>query len=92
MDHNGHDREKGGFFASRVNIVFIALLAIGGFYLVAEHRAHLIPYLGYLPFLLILACPLMHGFMHSRHEKHGGDEDSGGKSSDIRQKTPPHQH
>ncbi|MFD2029315.1 DUF2933 domain-containing protein [Ancylobacter dichloromethanicus] len=27
-----------------------------------EHRAHLIPYLGYWPFLLILACPLMHVF------------------------------
>lgn len=92
MDHNNHDREGGGFFASRANIVLIALLVIGGFYLVTEHRAHLIPYLGYLPFLLILACPLMHGFMHSRHGGHGGDGDTDGKSSDTRRNTPPHQH
>jgi hypothetical protein len=41
---------------------------VGGFFLLTEHRAHL---LGWLPFLLILACPLMHVFMHHGH-RHGG--------------------
>lgn len=49
-------------------LVLIGFLAIAGFFLVIEHRAHL---LGVLPFLLLLACPLMH-FMHGGHGGHGG--------------------
>ena len=44
------------------------LLAIAAFFLWQEHRAHL---LGVLPWLLVLACPAMHFFMH---RKHGGHE------------------
>ena len=42
-------------------------------YLIVEHRPHL---LGWIPYLVILACPLMHLFMHRRHGGHGehGDE------------------
>ncbi len=45
--------------------------AIALFYLLSEHRAHLF---GFLPYLLLLACPLMHFFMHGRHgeHRHGG--------------------
>lgn len=92
MDHGSRDREKSGLFASRAGIVLIAFLVIGGFYLVTEHRAHLIPYLGYWPFLLILACPLLHVFMHGGHGDHGGGKNADGGSSDSRQGTPPHQH
>jgi hypothetical protein len=35
----------------------------------AEHWVHV---LGVLPYLLILACPLMHLFMHKGHGGHGG--------------------
>ena len=38
-----------------------------GFFLVAEHKAHVLPF---LPFLLLLACPLMHVFMHRGHGDH----------------------
>lgn len=55
----------------RSNWVLIGFLAIGGFFLVTEHRAHLLPFLGYLPFLLLLACPLMHLFHHGGHGGHG---------------------
>lgn len=42
---------------------FFAAVAL--FYLLTEHRAHLF---GLLPYLLLLACPLMHRFMHrGRH-------------------------
>lgn len=34
-----------------------------------EHRVHL---LGYLPFLFLLACPLMHFTMHGGHGGQGG--------------------
>lgn len=38
-------------------------------YLIAEHRPHLF---GWLPYLIILACPLMHFFMHRRHHHRRG--------------------
>jgi hypothetical protein len=41
-----------------------AFLAIALFFLWEEHRAHL---LGVLPWLLLLACPVMHLLMHRRH-------------------------
>ena len=46
----------------------IAFLAIGAFFLITEHRAHL---LGWLPWLILLACPLLHMFMHGGHGGHG---------------------
>lgn len=55
------------FWRSRYAIGWIVLTAVAGWFLWAEHRAHL---LGVLPFLLLLACPLMHLFMH--HGRHGG--------------------
>ncbi|SHK21755.1 Protein of unknown function [Roseomonas rosea] len=88
MEHGGHDGEARGFFRSRANWVLIGFLVIGGFYLVTEHRAHLIPYLGYLPFLLLLACPLMHLFMHGGHGGHGGSDSSGRGSADAGQNQP----
>lgn len=72
MDHGNHDSGQPSFFASRANIVLIGFLILAGFYLVTEHRAHL---LGWLPWLLLLACPLMHWFMHGGHGGHDGDDD-----------------
>lgn len=46
------------------NIVLVGFLVIAGFFLILEHRAHL---LGWLPFLIILLCPLMHFFMRRGH-------------------------
>lgn len=54
------------------NWYFLGFLAIAGYFLLTEHRAHVLPY---LPFLLLLACPLMHFFMHRGHG-HGGHEHS----------------
>ncbi|MEW5894111.1 MAG: DUF2933 domain-containing protein [Pseudomonadota bacterium] len=49
---------------SRSNWVLLGFLAIAGFFLLTEHRAHV---LGVLPFLLFLACPLLHLFHHGGH-------------------------
>jgi hypothetical protein len=56
------------FWRSRGGVVLLVVAAVGGFLLFTEHRAHV---LGVLPFALLLACPLMHIFMHHGHH-HGG--------------------
>jgi hypothetical protein len=56
------------FWRSPGGIALLVVALVGGFFLYTEHRAHLF---GVLPFLLILACPLMHVFMHHGH-RHGG--------------------
>ncbi|MFA5800647.1 MAG: DUF2933 domain-containing protein [Candidatus Peribacteraceae bacterium] len=58
---------------SRPLVALLGFLAIVGFFLVTEHRAHLY---GYLPYLLVLACPLLHLFGHGGHGGHGTDEDN----------------
>lgn len=52
------------FWRSRSGMTLLVLGAVAGFFLLTEHRAHV---LGVLPYLLILACPLMHLFMHHGH-------------------------
>jgi hypothetical protein len=44
-----------------------AFLVIAAFFLWEEHNAHI---LGALPYLLLLACPFIHLFMHRGHN-HG---------------------
>ena len=91
MQHDGHSDEKRSFFVSRANIVLIGFLVLGGFYLIAEHRAHLWLVLPWLPWLLLLACPLMHFFMHGGHGGHGGSGDTETSGSGDR-RAPPHHH
>lgn len=72
MEHDEHS-EHGTQPAPRgYNWILIAFLAIAAFFLFSEHRAHL---LGTLPFLLLLACPLMHLFMHHGHGEHGAHDE-----------------
>ncbi len=68
--HEGGPRRQ-SFLASPAGWVLIGFLAIAGFYLWTEHRAHL---LGALIFLPLLACPLMHLFMHHGHGDHSGHD------------------
>jgi len=67
MNHE-HQSENGSWLDSRRSVLLIVFLAIIGFFLFTEHRAHLF---GNLPYLLLLACPFMHFFMHGGHGKHG---------------------
>ena len=57
------------FWRSRYAIGFLVFGAVTTYFLLSEHRAH---FFGALPFLLLLACPLMHMFMHGGHGEHGG--------------------
>ena len=72
-EHAPHDHDGQN---SRSNWVLIGFLAVAGFFLFTEHRAHL---LGILPYLFLLACPLMHLFMHhgnGNHDRHTHHHDS----------------
>jgi hypothetical protein len=74
--------ERKGFFQSRSGLVLLGFLVIAGYFLWTEHRAHAVAGLSYLPYLLLLACPLMHlfhgGHHHGghKHDKHREDEDA----------------
>ena len=65
---------------SRSRWVLWGFLAVAGFFLMAEHRAHLAGWFSiYGIWLLLLACPLMHLFMHhdrGGHAQHKQNQDS----------------
>lgn len=73
MDSHRHHQHQA--HSSRGKWVLIGFLAVAAYFLWTEHRAHL---QGMLPYLLLLACPLMH-FFHHGHGGHGarhGEETS----------------
>ena len=65
--HEGHDSPP-SFWSSRYAIGWIVIGGVAAYFLLTEHLAHVV---GALPFLLLLACPLMHVFMHHGHGGHG---------------------
>ena len=60
------------FLFSRVGLVLIGFMIVAGALLFTEHRAHV---LGALVWLPLLACPLMHLFMHGGYGGHGHHHD-----------------
>ncbi len=69
------------FWKSPAGWAFLVAAAVGGFYLFTEHQAHLF---GFLPYLVLAACPLMHLFMHHGHHhgSHHHDQQAGKSSGD----------
>ncbi len=70
------DDNQPPFFSSlrfRYGLGLVFFLIVGGYFLWAEHQAHI---LGYLPLILILGlCGGMHFFMHGGHGGHGNGKD-----------------
>ena len=60
--------QNGNWLGSRRSIVLLVFLAVIGFFLLTEHWPHLF---GILLYLLLLACPFMHFFVHDGHGPHG---------------------
>lgn len=77
-----HQSRATGRLRSRTGLVLFAFLAIAAFFLFTEHRAHLFVL---LPYLLLLACPLLHLLMHGRP---GGHSEGSGEQADH----PEHRH
>jgi hypothetical protein len=76
-DLRPRDESPPSFWRSRFGLGWLVLAAVAGWFLWTEHRAHLF---GALPWLVLLACPLMHVFMHRGH--HGGHHTGGGAAED----------
>ena len=69
MNHHSHDQDRTG---GARRWVFWGFLLIAGYFLWTEHRAHVVQF---LPFVLLLACPLLHMFHgHGGHGGHGGHD------------------
>jgi len=62
MDHD--HAEHGNSSSGRGKWILIGFLAFAAFFLWTEHRVHV---LGILPYVVFLACPLMHLFHHHGH-------------------------
>ena len=76
-----HKHETHGDDKSQVAAkwVFAGFALIAAYFLITEHRAHVAGWLSaYGIWLFVLACPLMHLFMHHGHSDH----DSGKASNE----------
>lgn len=72
------DDEPPSFWRTRYGIGLLVLGAVATYFLLTEHLAHVAQY---WPFAFLLACPLMHLFMHHGHghdhhghQRHDGSE------------------
>lgn len=81
-EHSHEDRPSGGGKAHLW--VFLAFALIAAYFLFTEHRAHMIQF---LPFLLVLACPLLHLF-----HGHGGHGDAPDEDKTKRKDEPHRGH
>ncbi|WP_304638980.1 DUF2933 domain-containing protein [Pseudomonas sp.] len=67
---------KPGYWTSLHGLATLALIGAAVYFIFVEHGEHVLPY---LPFMIILLCPLMHIFMHKGHRGH--DHGSPGDSN-----------
>ena len=83
--HATHSKHNAAppFWRSRYAVGLLVFGAVATYFLLSEHRAH---FIGALPFLLLLSCPLMHIFMHHGHGGHGKDDEPHGDGKQSSQK------
>ena len=77
MDPFDNDRQAPSFWRRPAGMAVATAALIAGFYLLREHWGHV---LGYWPYLLLLACPLMHlmhGHGHGHRQREPGDTSPG---------------
>ena len=85
-DHR-HPPENGKETKSRTKWVFIGFALVAAYFLITEHRAHLSGWLAtYGIWLLLLACPLLHMFMHGGHGSHRDDGESPVHAQPVRRR------
>jgi len=62
----------GQWLRSRTGLAMLGFLVVIAFFLLTEHTAHVF---GFLPYALLLLCPLLHLLMHGGHGNHSGHSD-----------------
>ena len=72
--HDSFGPNDRGRFRISGKWILVGFIAIAAYFLLSEHRAHAIQF---LPFVLLLACPLLHMF-----HGHGGHRHGGGRRED----------
>lgn len=72
-EETGSNGFRKTFVRTPLGIALSLLVAALGAYLLAYHTTHVI---AAIPYLFLLACPLMHVFMHGGHGHRHGDGDS----------------
>lgn len=68
---------------SWISILLIGISLAGSYLLWEQYQEQLF---GYLPYVFLLLCPLMHVFMHrghGRHENHESDRSSNEEKKDM---------
>lgn len=67
LPHSDEQGSPPSFWGSRYSVGLVVMGGVAGYFLLTEHLAHVVQA---LPYLLLLACPLMHVFMHHGHGGH----------------------
>ena len=66
------------FWFTPKGLAALGLIAAASYFLLVEHREHVFQF---LPFLILLLCPLMHIFMHGGHGEHHRHENESGQDA-----------
>lgn len=72
--HSTHNTAR---FRWKWLVALAGFLAVAAFFLFSEHRAH---FFGFLPYLLLLLCPIFHLFMHGGHGVKNDESAGGGQN------------
>ena len=59
-------RDSGGGLSRNMKLALLSALAVAAFFVLREHWSHA---LGLVPYLLLIACPLLHLFGHGHHHR-----------------------
>lgn len=82
MNHDDNEPHVHSFWRRPAGMALATAALIAGFYMLREHWGHV---LGFWPYLLLLACPLMH-LMHGHgHGGHGRHPHPPGRTQDDKQ-------
>jgi hypothetical protein len=81
MNPSNTDSPAPSFWRRPAGMALATAALIAGFYLLREHWGHV---LGYWPYLLLLACPLMHLMHRSGHGGHGSHSRDSGRTHNDR--------
>ena len=82
MNHDDNEPHVHSFWRRPAGMALATAALIAGFYLLREHWGHV---MGFWPYLLLLACPLVH-LMHGHgHGGHGRHPQATGRTQDDKQ-------